>query len=86
MLVQFDNLLEPEKERLKRTHPRGHDIFNAILENLKRTPTASATKLPNGQWLKIFTPDIQPATEIRLCFLEGGERVLVKKFAWEFVG
>lgn len=84
MLVIYDTLPENDKERLKREHPRGCDLVRAIECALSRAPLTGAIEVRAKRYAQIFTPEIEPRIEVRVSYLVGDGKVLIKVFKWDF--
>lgn len=82
MQVVYDSLPESQKEELKKAHLRGMELVWAIELDLSRDPLSRAHQLPNGRYAQVYTPDISPQIEIRVSYLVGDEKVLIKVFDW----
>ena len=83
MPVLYDPVPSAEKERMKKEHPRGLEIIEAIERDLSfgnLDEWATLVKKPN-RYAIVYTPEVSPPIEIRISFLlADGGKVLIKVF------
>ncbi len=79
-MLSYSALSERNKECFSATHPRGREIILAIELDLIRLGDRNANRLPNGRFVQVYTPPVEPSVEIRVAYLLGDTGIHIKVF------